>query len=501
MKLHAGLLTGLWILLVFFLFFGLWKAVQNPNGDFANYYTASTLAAEHNFSNVHFYEHLFFQKEIEKYFLGTLGSFIPFPPATVLPLLPLTYFPPHAAKIFFTVVNIALLLWGIHLLDKITGLGFPFITLMVLLNGISLWNQFQQGQLYILLFFLIILSLYLHEKGKDFLAGAAMGLFLPIKYIPVLFIAYFALEKNIRFLIGSVLSCRRSVIRWSLLHQYRFQPVLLLQIFPSHLAGQIQDPYLAIFQSYNSLFNRLFVYDPSLNQSPFFASDALRFFFKTLLAVTMAVTTVFAIRIFPAKDAKTKTVYATALLLLFALVNSPASATYHFVLTIIPVIFLISLEQEGQYSGVLLFSIIDERIYKSKKIVPIVLLYGAINIIPFQILFTFDGRGLLTIFAYLKLFLLTAFFLLSLPRDIFMNRTFRRMMLASVIVVIGLTAVQKKPPTDGAASGAGYPGLIIKELSAQNDSLFYVRETRTGYIRCVNGEQTNAAPLPRRTIS
>jgi hypothetical protein len=352
--------------------------------------------------------------------------------------------------------------------------------------------------LYILLLFSIVLSLYLHGLQKDFWAGVVLGLLLPIKYIPALFVLYFALQKNYKLILGASLSCAIVLLAGLYFTSPEFNYYYYVHILPRHLSGQLQDPYSATFQSYNSLLNGLFTYDPSLNRTPLHNSAVLGVFLKTFVSLAFLTATAFAAHLFPANEVRTKTLYGAAMLLLVALVNSPASATYHFVLLIVPVVIVVSIIVRPQYNGILFLSSMTKSVPTLQQIVTLVALYAVINLFPFHKLFVFDRHGWLTLVAYIKLLLLTSFFFLAMPRSLFRNRVFLMSIAGIILFAAGVATSEKKSESDNAV-WAGIPGLIIKELSVRNDSLFYQRETRTGYIRCANGSVTTLHVEPRRT--
>jgi hypothetical protein len=227
-----------------------------------------------------------------------------------------------------------------------------------------------------------------------------MGLFAPIKYFPVLMLACFALGKEWRVVLGGVVAIAGvalvsiSVLGWQL-HQ-----IFLLQIFGNHLTGHLslQDqgvPLTAVYQSFDTLFNRLFVFDPLRNPQPLLAAPLLR----TVSLVTMKGAIALAAVATLVKLARGGTSTAVApsigILGILVLLIAPATATYMCVLLWLPVALLI-----------------DYFLARGARMPSYFILgaYTLIGFIPWRYTYPFEGRGGLTVLAYPRLLLLFAMF-------------------------------------------------------------------------------------------
>src|SRR5574341_1146418 len=120
-----------------------WKGVlpslQNARGDFANYYTASRLAADGQPLERAYRDFVWFQKQIDRYGISQqLGGFIPHPPATALVMLPLTPLEPLVAKRVWISLNVALAVAVIVLFAKIAGLHWLTASVVFLSTGFGL---------------------------------------------------------------------------------------------------------------------------------------------------------------------------------------------------------------------------------------------------------------------------------------------------------------------------------------------------------------------------
>ena len=122
-------------LALLFVYAGVYRAIQAPPGDFANYYTASNLAIDHQFDDTRLYEFYWFNQVLRHDFPNTLGSFIPHPPAMVLPLMPLAWLDPYPAKVVFIAINVGLLAIVAVLFQRISRLEWAIVACLMLLNG------------------------------------------------------------------------------------------------------------------------------------------------------------------------------------------------------------------------------------------------------------------------------------------------------------------------------------------------------------------------------
>ena len=478
---------------VLFLFFGCFKAISSPAGDFANYYTASRLAITGAIGSVKLYDHYDFQLHLQQYFHGTLGSFIPFPPSTVLVMMPFALLPPNAAKVAFLIINVAGILALIRLLHRSTGLSFTLIAVLVLLNGLSLWSDTREGQVYLLLALLIVAALYLEDRNWNITSGILLGLAFPIKYFTALFILYFLFRKNFRLIAGAILGASVVIVAGLLITGMKVNEYYLTTILPQHLAGNIQDPFSVNFQSFSSLFNRLFVQNESLNAHPLVNSSFLAVWLKSFVSLTCLAILVCAFLMTRNIGDRQKVWYGASLLTLFGLVTSPAAASYHYVLLVIPMVLLVVLSRSNLDGTGLEFLERRSGLFLA--------VYVAVNLFPFYWLYRFKPGSLFQLLAYSKLVLLTLFFLFAVPPDVIKGKSIRTILPAAALLALALLVVfpTQSVESDGAV-WVPVSGLIISDFSFQDGSMYYYRESPTGFVAMKNGFVTSEKlPISRRT--
>jgi len=313
--------------------FGILPSLNNTRGDFANYYTAARLVREGAPLARAYQDFVWFQMEMDrKGIVQQVGGFIPHPPSTAMVFLPLTFLDAVAARNVWTAVNALLIvvcIWGLARLTRLHGLATAVIFLG---TGFGLINNFLFGQMYLLLTATLVLGLLAQQRGREALAGVLFGLLIPMKYAGILFVAYFAWRRRWRVVLaaGITIVAVAGVTAVCVgLEPFR---VFLVEVFPRHLRGEIQDPFAIHFQSWASLFRRLFVYNATLNPAPpldfppaFHFLSAVAFWGFTALAVWL-----FAVACFAAP--RHQFLFEIGLLPLWFLLVSPSGTTYHFLL-------------------------------------------------------------------------------------------------------------------------------------------------------------------------
>jgi hypothetical protein len=379
---------------------GIVPAVTKVDTDFPNYFTAAKIVA--NGGDVgRLYDDQWFQEQMRHYQIGrpSEGKFSPFPPPTALLMVPLTRLTPLNALRVVTVVSLLGLVGSIILLGRILSWRLIDSSIFILLSGYAVVNALRLGQPYILISACCILGYYARLKGRPFIAGLCFGLFSPIKYFPIVILVYFAFRKEWRIVLGGataivfVALISIGVMGWKIHQEFLFS------VLGNHLTAHLsmQDPFTASFQSFDTLFRRLFVYDAASNPRPFVASARFASIAvvvtKCLIAAAAALTLVRLNRRGEAAVAP-----SLGLLGIVTLLLAPATATYHFSLLWLPIGLLI---RYFVLEGAALFAYFVLGAYALIGFFP----YGRSNL--------FEGRGGLGVLAYPRLFLLLAMFVVS----------------------------------------------------------------------------------------
>jgi len=369
--------------------------------DFPSYFTAAKIVADGR-DVARLYDIPWFQQQMRSYRIGKPeeGKFSPFPPPTALLLVPLAGLAPLNALRVVTGIGVLCLIGSIVLLARSLCWSALDTAVLVLLSGNAILAALRLGQPYILVSACCILGYYAYLRHRPWLAGASLGLFTPLKYFPVVMLGYFAFRRQWRLVVAGMLAivvvtlASIAVLGWKIHAQF------LTSVLGSHLTARLsmQDPFSASFQSFDTLFRRLFVFDALANPRPLLAAAWLS---RACLVATKLV--IFAALIATLlRLARSRGASATApslgLLGIATLLLAPATATYHMVLLWLPV-------------GLLCNFFLRQRALASVWVV--LGGYALIGFLPYRFTMPFEGRGGLTVLAYPRLFLLLAMFVAS----------------------------------------------------------------------------------------
>jgi hypothetical protein len=391
------LLAGLGIILAIR---GIVPAMSKVDTDFPNYFTAAKIIA--NGGDVdRLYDDQWFQEQMRHYQIGrpSEGKFSPFPPPTALLMVPLTRLTPLNALRVMTIMSLFGLVGSIILLGRILAWRLIDSGIFILLSGYAVVNALRFGQPYILISACCILGYYARLKGRPFIAGLCFGLFSPIKYFPLVILIYFAFRKEWRVVLGGATAIVAVALVSIGVMGWKIHQDFLFSVLGNHLTAHLsmQDPFAVSFQSFDTLFRRLFVFDAALNPRPFVASASFAGIAvvatKCLIVAAAALTLVRLNRRGEAAVAP-----SLGLLGIVTLLLAPATATYHFSLLWLPIGLLIryfALEGAAPYAVFILGS------------------YALIGFFPYGHSNLFQSRGGLVMLAYPRLFLLLVMFVVS----------------------------------------------------------------------------------------
>ena len=378
---------------------GIVPAMSKIDSDFPGYFTAAKIVAEGG-PVERLYDDVWFQQQIRRYVPGSkiIGKFSPFPPPTALLLLPLTRMEPLNALRAVTVVSTLCLAGSIVLLARILSLTWVESAIFILLSGYAVINTLRFGQPYIAVSLSCIAGYYAYLRNKPVLAGMWFGLFLPFKYFPAVILVYFAFRKEWKvvmgggLVVGFIALVSIGVLGW------KIHEIFLSSVLGNHLVGVLseQDPYTASFQSFDSLFRRLFVYDAVLNPRPWLVFPPLRMIGVLAAKASVTLAAIAVLIKLARRGIAAATAPSMGILGILTLLEAPATATYHFVLLWLPVGLLVHhlFCERGRASGYFILGT-----------------YTLIGFLPYGHTQRFEGRGGLTVLAYPRLFALLTMFI------------------------------------------------------------------------------------------
>lgn len=378
---------------------GIVPAVSRLDTDFPNYLTASTIVVNGG-PATRLYDDAWFQTQMRHYGIGDpeIGKFAPFPPPTALLLLPLVGLQPLDALRVMTGISLLCLICSVLLLSRLTGRSVAAAGCLVLLSGYATYTVFRFGQPYILVSLSCILGYFAYRKGWPLLAGACFGLFVPIKYFPVVILVYFLLRREWKVVLGGAASAATVVLVSIAVLGWQVHQEFLTGVLGQHLTAHLsmQDPFSASFQSFDSLFRQLLVFDAAWNPHPWLALPALEGIAVAVTKLGILGVALASLVTLARNDGQDNVAPSIGLLGILVLLLAPATATYHFILLWLPMALLLDwlLRAGAQIHAAVLLG-----------------LYSLIGFCPYGHTMPFAGRGGLTLLAYPRLFLLLAMFI------------------------------------------------------------------------------------------
>jgi hypothetical protein len=256
-------------------------------------------------------------------------------PTTALVFLPIANFDYKTAKIIWTIFNILFLTVAIGLIIsrmKLEGIWLPLV-FIILFSFQPLYANISFGQVYILIFCLLVLAWFAYESGNEKLLGIIIGLVFIFKTAGAFLLILLALKKKWRSL------------RWFFAVAL-FLFVVTLPIFGvdswlaylNKLLDYSSSPTLSVtaYQTIHSFFHHLFVFDVKWNSEPLInlplLGKSMSLFF-TLIILT--VTIIFAI-----KSKKSEIIFGSFIIV--GIILSPPSIDYHYMLMLIPILILLN---------------------------------------------------------------------------------------------------------------------------------------------------------------
>lgn len=319
-----------WILLMallaVFVKSGFLPGWHSLDTDFPNYYLAASLYRQGT-SLDRVYEVIWFQRQkdhlgIQQPFVG----FAPYPPISMVPVLPLVGLRPLTAKRAWLILNLGFLCFTLWILRRVTRLSWRRVFLISFLCIFPLRINFLLGQYYILILLLISSAYYASWLNHRFISGLLLAAAASLKVFPALFLLLFLSRRDWRSAGGLAvgltgLSALSVVIFGSAIHR-----VYLVEVLPRALRGDLFGSYYLEWNSFTALWHRLFLFEPDLNPSSLVDS-------ATLYIVAQAITgtaLLFGLLWSRGNHVKSTTASDWAAFVLLLLLLSSIPAPYHY---------------------------------------------------------------------------------------------------------------------------------------------------------------------------
>jgi hypothetical protein len=310
------------------------KAASAPFSDYAGYYFGSGALLQGNYAAV--YDTWSLNVLIaQKGYSGIFVSYTPFPPFTSIMMAPFLLFPVAVSKIIFNVFSAALFVLVLTRASKYFSLPAWVLWLVPVIFFIPLRNNFFFGQVYLLLFSLLLEGYMAYKKGKPVVAALLWGVAIVFKIFPLVVLFFLLAKKQYKQVAYCVAVCVLLGLISVLLNGFASWQYYVFTIFPRANSGELNDSYTYLFQSAFMLMKNLFVYDAVqnpqvvLNSTPVFVIGMV--LFKALLLACCVGITIHK----KASGLMAFTSWITASMLL-----SPNGSSYSLILLLLPLLAL-----------------------------------------------------------------------------------------------------------------------------------------------------------------
>lgn len=476
-KKQKFIISGIFVfLMLFFIVFTFVPSWIRLNTDFSNAYVASRLVLD-GVGIEHIHTMPWFQRQMDYYGVKDQPGGYPYPPFSALITIPIALFKldPLQAKHVWLLLNLLFMFLSIVLIRKFTGKGLIPITVFFILSGIALRNNFLFGQAYMLLFLSVLATLYFYQKGSYTLAGLTLAFGIITREFPLFVLFYFLWKKQWKTVICTfawafiltLLSVSMMGVETHLVYIKEIHPVLTDSMWA--------HPYSILYQTINGLLHNVFIYEPTLNQNPLVDMPFLYPIFRILFYIPIFFLTLSTINCTLGHRSSTRTMMEFCIFVTLALLLSPISASYTYLLWILPM------------------AVFADTLYRNKKYVLLIfllLLYLAAgsNITNITMIFK---EGLTVFMAYPRLWITLMGFvtMLFIYKNLYQDRKHTEPERIAVYSLVGLISIfiiisdihYFSSKTDGAIPMRSDQSLLITTPTINKDRLIYSALQLKGY--------------------
>ncbi|HEX6913867.1 MAG TPA: glycosyltransferase family 87 protein [Chitinophagaceae bacterium] len=299
-----------------------------PLSDFAGYFFGSKLILAGDYASAYDTYSLNLMISGEG-FKNVFVSYTPFTPFTSVVFSPFLVFEnPFFSKTIFNLTGALLFIISVYRLSRYTGSRAWISLLLPVIFFTPLKNNIAFGQAYLLLFFLLAEGFLAFEKKNNLAGGLYWGAAILFKVFPALLVFHLLLKKQYRSALW--LGCATTALWIATIPFTGWEPWRhYLGLLPRLNAGELNDSFTYMFQSFYMLVKNLFVYDRLLNPAPLATMD-LMFIFLVIAfkGIIFGVATGFSL------GKNTTAVAAIAGWIMAAMLLSPNGSNYSLVLLV-----------------------------------------------------------------------------------------------------------------------------------------------------------------------
>ena len=309
-----------------------------PTSGFVAYYTASRLL-EDGADVARFYDDEWFRAQVARVTPTVADIYMVNPPTTALLLRPLAGFDYGTARVAWITANLAIfaagVVWLLRRLDLSGNWMAALVALMLVYQPLA--ANIALGQVYTLLFVLLVAAWLGFRGHRDRLLGIALGVMLVLKVAGVLLWVLLIATRRWRALGWSLATIVAAIVvsgpwigpgAWS--------------AYAARLGRLPSDPWLSVtpYQSQFGFFHHLLQFDAVWNPSPLWDAPVLAAGLSVVgagLLLGMA----FRDRLRPDRRD-----HVFAAVVIANVVVSPQSLDYHYVLLLVPIAILVAQQRQ-----------------------------------------------------------------------------------------------------------------------------------------------------------
>lgn len=321
------------ILSCYFIYYVIENAAR-PSHGFASYYTASRLLLQGEDVN-NFYDDNWFSSKVKEDVPGVYEIYNVNTPTTAFMLLPIAFFNYSSARACWTLFNLIIFIVTLVYLVRKLKLQSARVPLIIILclGFRPLYSNFAYGQVYVLVFCLLILAWFTYESGRNELLGFLLGLIFVLKTAGIFLIILLLIQKKWRSLLWALATAVLFVV--SSLPRVG---VSAWYAYFERLVNYSSHPSLSVtaYQTIHSFFYHFTLYDKQWNPEPLFDLPILGIVLSAIFSLSLII----IISINTIKFKKTNLSFGA--FIIAGIVISPASLDYHYMIMLIPVLILFS---------------------------------------------------------------------------------------------------------------------------------------------------------------
>lgn len=320
------------ILFIYLIYFVVVNAGKETHG-FASYYTASKLLLSGENVSM-FYNDDLFSERVKEFVPGVYEIYHVNTPAMSLVTLPFVVFDFITAKVFWTIINLLVLALTTRFL--LTWLKFDkqrsLLTIIMILCFQPLYANVFYGQIYLLIFCLLIFAGSAYSSGNYKLLGIILGFIIVIKLAGLILLVLLIVQKKWRSLVWTFIIMTTMVVI-----SFSFVGVESWFVYAESLMKYFSSPTLSVtaYQTVHSFFSHLTEYDQQWNPEPLINLPLLG---KVLIYLSTIVV-LGAICYFANKIKNADLTFG--IFIIAGIILSPASLDYHYIIILIPLMIFI----------------------------------------------------------------------------------------------------------------------------------------------------------------